>query len=317
MRIHALAADMSGADRQMTLDVADKKTSPRAVLEASMTQTQKMKILDLSAEVLQYKLSRKSIGKEEYLSRFLPTLQTRSELGSSPSGTVVVQPAQPEKGHLPGKLGLTAGVRDHTSFFEIGWRAAYHELMDPDEGYIEGSQINFMDIRGRYFFVDGAFKLQSLRLVDIVSLSPRDRFFKPVSWKVNTGFDREIMPDGGERLLYRVNPGGGFAYETRALGLSYAMLETDMNLTQRLDHRFTAGIGFSAGTIKKWASRYKTALDVSATSYEIGEEHKTVKVTLKQAARVTPNSDIRVFLSREKSFGYYRSEGSATWDLYF
>ena len=59
--------------------------------------------------------------------------------------------------------------------------------MDPDDGYVEGAQINLFDLRGRYYFKEEQARLHSLRLIDIFSLATRDKFFRPVSWKVNTG----------------------------------------------------------------------------------------------------------------------------------
>src|SRR5208283_4030733 len=147
---------------------------------------------------------------------------------------------------------------------------AYHDLLDPDDGYVEGAQINFMEVRGRYYFRENSLILQRLRFIDIISLAPRDAFFKPVSWKVNTGIDREIMPNGQEQLLYRLNPGGGFAYPTSLLGISYLMGETDLNVSDKLQDKFAFGIGVSAGFLKNVTERWKTNLSLLWTSYVLG-----------------------------------------------
>jgi hypothetical protein len=227
-RILAIASRMDSDFQKVALDVVNKKTSPQAVTEMKITPQEKMKILDLAAELLQYKYARKQLGKEEYLKQFLPTLNARSTFGKQSADVyAITPPAPPEQGHLPGRLSFGGGYRTDSFFTEIGWRAAYHDLLDPDEGYTEGAQINFFDISGRYYYKEDSLKLQRFRFIDIVSLSPRDVFFKPVSWKVNTGFDRVLFSDGEEHLIYRINPGGGFSYKNDLLGL--ISIETDLS----------------------------------------------------------------------------------------
>lgn len=316
-RIQTIASLTSSADQQTAIDVVDQELSPQAVTETRGEPLEKMRILDLSAELLQYRFARKQLGKEEFVRRFLPTLQARSTLGTSPAEVPPIPaPVSPEAGHLPGKLSAGAGYRGDDSFLELGWRPAYHDLLDPDDGYIEGAQINFIDVRGRYYFKENALRLQRLRLIDIVSLGPRDVFFKPVSWKVNTGFDREIMSDGQEQLLYRLNPGGGFAYPTSLLGISYLMGETDLTVSGKLRSNYAFGMGVSAGFLKNVTERWKVGLSARWMSYIAGDEHRTVKASLVQNAKITTNNSITVTLSREKTFGYYRSEAVVLWNLY-
>jgi len=317
-RILAIASRMDSGFQKVALDVVNRKTSPQAVTDMDMTSQEKTKILDLTAELLQYKYARKQLGKEEYLKQFLPTLNARSTLGKQSADVyAITPPAPPEQGHLPGKLSFGAGYRTDSFFTEIGWRAAYHDLLDPDEGYTEGAQINFFDISGRYYFKEDSLKLQRLRLIDIVSLSPRDAFFKPVSWKVNTGFDRELFSDGEEHLIYRINPGGGFSYKNDLLGLSYIMIETDLELSGGLKDNYSLGFGASAGIIKKLTGSWKINLSAKSMYYEAGDEHRSMNVSLAQNFKITTNNSITCSLSREKTHDYYQSEVNLSWNVYF
>ncbi len=65
-------------------------------------------------------------------------------------------------------------LRDET-FLEIRYRPAYHSLIDPDLGYVEGSQIGFADTTLRYDRINGI-ELTDFTLIDVVSISPRDQF---------------------------------------------------------------------------------------------------------------------------------------------
>ena len=277
-----------------------------------------MMILDLSAELLQYKYSRKQLEKEEYLKQYLPVLSARSSLGKQDADAYsITPPIPPEQGHLPGRLSFGGGYRTDSFFTEIGWRAAYHDLLDPDEGFTEGAQINFFDISGRYYFKEDRAQLQRLRLIDIVSLSPRDAFFKPVSWKVNTGFDRELFSDGDEHLIYRLNPGGGFSYKSGFLGLSYIMIETDLELSGGLQDNYSLGFGASAGIIKRLSDSWKIDLSAKSVYYVAGDEHRSIKTSLVQNFKITTNNSIAFSLSWEKTFDRYQSEGNLSWNIYF
>jgi hypothetical protein len=316
-RILAIASRMESADQHMALDVANNKVSPQTVTEMQILPEEKVKILDLTAELLQYRYARKKIEKEDYLKEFLPTLKARSTLGTQAADAyVLTPPTPPEQGHLPGKLSLGAGYRDDSSFMEIGWRAAYHDLLDPGEGYSEGAQINFFDIRGRYYFKEDALRLQNFRFIDIISLSPRTTFFRPVSWKVNTGFDGELFADGEEHLIYRINPGGGFAFKNDFLGLSYIMIETDLDLSGGLKDNYSLGFGPSAGIFKQVTDSWKISLSAQSIYYEAGDEHRSIKASLAQNFEITPNNSVSLFLSREKTFDQYQSVVKLMWNVY-
>jgi hypothetical protein len=316
-RIRSIASRMESADLVLAQDVVDQKMSPRSITERDIDPKEKTRILDLAAELLQYQYSRKQLKQDEYVHRFLPTLEARSTLGTQDEDiAITAEPVSPDKGHLPGKIGFGAGRRAGSFFTELSWRPAYHDLLDPDDGYIEGSQINFMDVQVRYYFPEDALILQRLRFIDIISLSPRDAFFKPVSWKVNTGFDREIMSDGQEKLVYRLNPGGGFAYSIGRLGLPYVLLETDLIMGDELYDKYAVGFGMSAGCLTDVTDRWKINLSASWISYVLGDEHRSMKASLAQNYKITTNSGITFSLSQEKSYDYNRSEVLLMVNLY-
>jgi hypothetical protein len=317
-RILTIASRMEDNHWKLALDVANRKTSPQTVREMSVTPEEKMKTLDLSAELLQYKYARKEIEKTDYLKQFLPVLTARSALGIQDAGAyTVAPPTPPEQGHLPGKFSLGAGYRTDSYFTEIGWRAAYHDLLDPDEGYAEGAQINFFDIRGRYYFKEDSLKLQQFRLIDIVSLSPVNTFFKPVSWKVNTGFDRELFRNGEEHLFYRINPGGGFSYKSDLIGLSNIMIESDLNLSGVLRDDYSLGFGVSADIIKQLTDSWKISFSAKSMYYEAGDRHRSMKCAFLQNFKISTNNGITLSLSREKTFGHYQSMAGLSWNVFY
>ena len=315
-RIAAIATGMDKESRKTALATAQGKSTGQAILDLPIEPQKKIKILDLTAELLQYYSARKQIAKEDYLKLFLPALKARSTLGlQTPDAYVIAPPSKPENGHLPGKFSFGAGYRTDSFFAEVGWRAAYHDLLDPDDGYTTGAQINFFSASGRYSFKEESLRLWQLHLIDIVSFSPRDSFFKPVSWKVNTGFDRKLMSDGYDHLIYRVNPGGGLAYNN-LIGLTYIMAESDMNVGGVFKENYSLGFGGSAGVIKTIADCWKVHVSGTALFYKAGEDSRTIKASLMQSFMITSNNSITVSLFREKTSDQYRTDASLNWNMF-
>lgn len=315
-RIAAIATGMAGESRKTALDAAQGKRSGQAVLDLPIDSAEKIKILDLTAELLQYQSARKKMAKEDYLKLFLPALQARSTLGPQAADAyAIAPPPKPENGHLPGKFSFGGGYRTDSFFTEVGWRAAYHDLLDPDDGYTAGAQINFFSAAARYSFKDESVRLWQLHVIDIVSLSPRDTFFKPVSWKVNTGFDRKLMFDGDDHLIYRINPGGGLAYDN-PIGLTYIMAESDINAGGVFKDNYSLGFGGSAGIIKTIADWWKVHISGSALFYKAGDDSRSIKGSLLQSFMISSNNSITISLFREKTSDHHRTDASISWNMY-
>lgn len=320
-RIQFFASRSSMEDQKVTLRVTNRELDARQIADMDLTNDAKINILDAAAELVQYRYSRREMSKEEYQKQFLAVLNTRSTLGKPDADISILlsPPMPPEKGHLPGKFAIIGGWRSLGArewFTELEWRPAYHDLMDPDEGYVEGAQINFFDVRGRYYPDDGSLKLQSLRLLDILSLAPRDLFFKPVSWKVTTGFDRAIMRDGSDHLIYRVNPGGGAAYKN-ILGLSYIMLESDIKFSNVLVDRFALGIGPSSGIYWNITDAWKLNLAVSALFYPLGDTHRSYKGSIRQSFEINTSNTIEFTAAWEKTFSHNLTDMRLGWNIFF
>ncbi len=316
-RILAIASRMDEEDRLLAIAIADRKISPQAVAAMNMIPEEKIKVLDLSAELLQYRYAGRELEKADYLKQFLPTLAARSTLGKQESDAYAITPPKPpEQGYLPGRYSLGGGYRTSSYFAEVGWRPAYHDLLEPDEGYTEGAQINFFTLRGRYYFKEDTLQLQQLRLIDIVSLAPRNAFFQPVSWKVNFGLDRELLRDGSDHLILRLNPGAGVSYKSDLFGLSYLMADSDLIAGRGLDHDYSLGFGGEAGFVKQVTDAWKLNLSGAAMFYGMGDKHRSLKATVAAGYRVMENNGITLSYSHEKTFEQFRNEAQLMWNLY-
>ncbi len=132
-----------------------------------------------------------------------------------PTAVSIPQPAPPEAGHSTQMLGLGGGQHGSTGFGELRYRLTYHDLTDNPEGFLEGAQIEGLDLRLRYNQQE-SLELESLDLINIRSLSPRNAFIKPLSWFVKAGWEHAPVYGGSERVAY-VQGGAGLSWRWNML----------------------------------------------------------------------------------------------------
>lgn len=154
-------------------------------------------------------------------------------------------------------------------------------------------------------------------MIDIVSISPRDDLFSPVSWKIVTGFFRRDLTDEEDKSVFRLNPAAGFAYRLRRFGLGYAMLETDLNIGALPGADYSFGVGASAGFIARWTDRWKSHFYIKNIYYGLGFRQNALEAALIQNFTPTADSGLQLGLSQRLSPDYSYHEVKLSWNLFF
>jgi hypothetical protein len=316
-RISHLAGRMNRGEERLAKELLAGKIEPGELATTETRPAGQIRILDLAAETVEFRYFRHEMDREEYRRRYLSLLQVRSRLGlAEPADTDIQVPGRPDRGHGSNRFGLAAGWREDDFFLETRIRPAYHHLMDADAGYLAGSQIDFANVALRYYPERHRLELHAFDLINIVSLSPRHPFFKPVSWKVETGFIRRSFEDGNEHLAYRLNPGGGFAWGGGAQ-LAYVLFETDAQLGGRFRDGFALGFGGSAGLLRNVTERWKVHLRGRQIHYLFGDPHRGEEVGLEQAFTINPAHGLVLDLAWRHEFGVETTEGKFGWNWYW
>jgi hypothetical protein len=311
-RIRRISATLSNEERRLAMNLIEVSTDPATVTTPSAGA------LDLAAELLQYRYARREIEKEAFNRLYLALLTRRSALGPS-AGTdyAITPPAQPEEGHRTNRAGLGGGYRKDRPFVEFAWRPAYHDLLDQADGYLPGAQINFLDTHLRYYPSNEELRLHRLRLVDIVSLSPWDPVFRPISWKVSAGFDQELHRDDRDHLVFRLSTGGGFAAATGERGIVYIIGDTDILAGEQLRNGAALGFGASAGLLVDLLPDWKLHLTTRGIYYPAGDTHLALKGEMAQNIRLGRDQSIQLTVRGERAFGRSQLETAVHWLHFF
>ncbi|WP_085813981.1 Lnb N-terminal periplasmic domain-containing protein [Geoanaerobacter pelophilus] len=317
-RIVKMASLLDAEGQKAALKLAQGKSEPSEAARAGASVQQQREVLDLAAEMVQLRYARKELEKDDFNKLYLKILAQRSRMGKGEDDLyTVAPPPPPDAGHGTVKLGAGGGVRRNEWFGELRLQPAFHDMLDPDQGYIRGAQIKFLDTALRYAPEHDRLWLKSLHLLDIASTSPRDRFFTPLSWKAAAGWDTEAMKDGGDSLIFRVNTGGGFAARSPFGGILHALGEVDLNAGRRFAGNVAAGPGVSLGALEQLTDWWKLQLKGEAFYYLLGDERVAVKGTVAQNFRLTRNDSVNLELSYQEVEGHSVREATLLWNRYF
>jgi Domain of unknown function (DUF4105) len=314
------AEEAGEAEVGLAKSLASGDVAPSTVVEGPLPPQDKARVLDLASDFTHYLYLKREIPKDLYQGRYLGILAARSTVaGHPPESRPLPVPAPPESGHLVSRASLAGGARDGQSFLEIAYRPAYHSLEDPAEGFNDGSQIVFGEVAVRWYPGDEKVRLQRLDLIDIVSLAPRDALFRPVSWKVQTGFATQDFPGGVESLVYVLNPGGGFAWKVSPLGIVSLLAETDLEVSGRYDHSFAFGMGGSAGIARQVSDRWGVLGQARYIYGVLGDREQGRRFTASLKAPVRLSRNRSLVLEGEHVEGPSVHVGTIriTWNAYF
>ena len=143
----------------------------------------------------------------------------------------------PELGHGSARLKIGYGRNEDEFFEEISIRPAYHDLLAKDTGYSKDSQILFLQINARYYNKTRKTKLDSFKIIDIISLTPYDLLFKKKSWKLSIGVDTIKDLDCGYCNSLKVNYGIGLSYKPSHFSplLIYSFIDADFEQSGHLE----------------------------------------------------------------------------------
>ncbi len=218
---------------------------------------------------------------------------------------------QPEKGHLSKRLSLAAGEQFEQSFVDIKFRMSFHSLEDNINGFLEGAQINLGSLSFRA--TEDEFQLQNLDVIDIFSLTPRNDFFQPLSWKVYTGLEQQLI-NGTERLTGHVTGGAGVTYETWQHGYFYALMTARLEANSQFKRSVEVAMGFSSGLLHH-ATWGTTHLSVSGESFANDEYRQRIEFITN--IPVSRNHALGFKLRRQRQPGILFGEAQLNYHYFF
>jgi hypothetical protein len=214
---YALAKQSSDIDHAVVA-LADAKMQIAAALAIAQDDESRAALLNTAYQILQFRDQHHTLLAKNILSE-------RASIRGVNSGPIA-EPVAPELGHESARISLSAGRLEANAYSEIALKPAFHELLDAPAGYVSGAEINVMDTRLRWSPDNSSLQLQELRFFNVVSLSPWQDWYRPLSWQLDIKLRRAFIESGISDLVLNTRIGGGISQ--RALGsIWYGMFIMD------------------------------------------------------------------------------------------
>ena len=257
-----------------------------------LSTDEQRKIIEAAYKYLRYLKSEH--GRDPVIAkRSFQLLKLRQTYPVSKEPTVP-PPVSPEKGHNSKRTSFALGRRLDNYYGEFGFKMSFHDLEDNEEGFLQGAQINIgsLQIRAEE---NETIRLYKLDLIDIFSLAPRTEFFKPVAWRVYTGFERQFTK-GVDQLGYHVTGGAGGNWKFLGDNQFYTLATGRLEINKQMNNTIEPGLGFISGFLSHFGW--------STARLELSGEHFTgdmyrLRATYTHNFVINTNNSLKIFAKYE------------------
>jgi hypothetical protein len=297
-KTHYRPSILTELEAQLTLlneeenDLALALARDIAVLEQKsfikLTSTQQQLIVDSAYRYLRYQNTFNGRPKETTRRSFL----LLRRLNESPIKLTIPikQPQRPDLGHKTSMLGFSVGQNLDTTFAEIKYRGSYHDLLDPMAGYYNGMSLNMVNLSLRAY-EGGEIKLEKAELLDIVSLSARNSYFSPWSWKANISIEQQWTLNK-EVLVTQSSGGRGVSYQPNDNSYIFLLATGRLEFNRKLDTYVAIAPGAHVGFLYYWP---KSTLLVDAEHYQfLFDQTQRSRVSFQQSIILGDNDSLRL-----------------------
>jgi len=275
---------------------------------------------ELSAEYLQSLRGDQAIAQDDYQRRLVPILKARSAvpLNADQIGTRdVPAPGRPDSTHGSSRLSLAGGRLEDQSFAELAYRPAYHDLVDPGEGFLPGAHIEFANLALRWYEDDELLVVQRFDAIRLSSFSAINRFYTPISWRINTGIVHEQMGNEGawHHQAY-IDGGAGLSAGVGNGGMFYGIVQADARVYGFDDHH-SIGIGPAVGVLLPIGRRFLLNPYAAYTGFVLGDHADNWEIGLNQRLQLTSWCSVAGEVSRRETWNWQATTGLVRLLLYF
>ena len=285
---------MSEKDRNIVFNLSNDINVSKSTAFVNHSELEQKQIAKLSYDYLRYQNTKEQrnadVAKRSYqLLQRINTYPKESNLHIN-----IDKPFPPEKSHKSRRISIGTGKRASNKYIKLGFKMSFHDLEDNVKGFLQGAQINIASLQLRAEEHVGL-RLHQLDLVDIFSLTPRNDFFKPLSWKVSTGLDRQFT-ENKDQLTYHVSGGAGSTWEIIKNHQMYILAIGRLEFNKQLKNTLEPAIGFNTGILSHFKNT-TARLEISGEQFE--DNIHRLRIQYIQNYALSTNHSIKLFAKHQ------------------
>lgn len=244
----------------------------------------KQKIFETSVELCEYYYIQRVITKDKFIEVSYNLSKTRSLLGKGDKLVVDIA-LDPISSHRQLKVSLGHQFSKNKDMATIGVRPTYHDITNNDNGLLKGTQIEFLNTEFIYNYTDNLYDINYFKLLTISSITPKSKFFNPLSWRTSFLFNRDSLD---ENLNFNSSIGTGLSWSLKNKHYVYIFVDGYIMNTNYA----SSAVSNTFGGIFYQGSSFKTNIEVTKRIYNSGDTQFLSSVT--QSYYPKQNIDIKL-----------------------
>lgn len=287
----------------MPKELVNSKITLKDIIDTkTISDQQKMYILEASIEFLEYSYSKNNMDKEKYLELFHNFTKARASLGH---GKVleIKMPKDPINGHKAIKISTGYGYRENKNLGFLGIRPAYHDLEDSNYGFLRGTQIEFANLE--ISFTNQSVKVEDATILSIASIAQRSEFFDSFSWRTKFAWDNNFID---EKPNFIATLGAGYSLGNE-LAYLYVMADPFLYASTKQ----ISGLGSSAGFVIDKYSFMNTNVELTKRWYETGDEQWLLKAS--QNFRLSKKFQLKLKYNYKERYLFNKEQKEQTFKI--
>lgn len=299
-------SQLSSDEQDAAYDLSNGKKQKEALAALDrFSDERKAAILEYSGDYISWLVHSGKIRKEEGDKRTMPLMSARAALGQHE--TFTGQPETPPSildAHESFRLMAGTVFYSGGSAIEFAARGALQDLLDNPDGYAEDSELELLNLRGRYAFDTGRVYLEEAILGKAVSFNPVSRWERQKSWGMGIKLEqaRETGRKIGNALIGTPYAEAGISYRvdnsnwlSQYRPMLYALGGLEAGIGPSLgDDDWRLGGGLRFGVLAEAMPYYAKSSD--------GKD----KPVYGRSGRIRINAEAR-------SYGYFAGYSAALW----
>ena len=217
---------------------------------SSLDEALKSDVLETAYQYIQYQYTAKKLDLKTYRKKSFSLLRQRNKNKKGQTFNALKDGQNPVLAHDSSQIAIFSGTQNGSGFQEIRFRPAYHDLTDNPFGYLSGAAINFLETRFRHYDRNNKYVLEKLKILELASLSPVDRTFKALSYRINFDVSRtKNLNTRKDGYVLNAEIAFGLTSELFKNFYTYGLTSLDAAYGGFLRQNGTAGFGIAGGVL--------------------------------------------------------------------
>ena len=284
-----------------------------------LNEADRAAVLDATYDYVRYQTEADGWSRDFAAPLSHSLLRQRSKLSASPPELPPTPSVRDDQGHETFRISLGGGRMEYAesgrNFAQLSFRPAYHDVLDPPGGYRSGAQLQFLRFDTRYYTDNDELQLEQFTAIEVRSMSPRNRFFSPLSWQVSFGGRR--TDTGSERVLSPYLDGGaGGSWRLARNTQAFALATADLEIDNELNHGYDAAPGADLGLLHQNA-RFSLLAGVKTKAWIVSSQHRQDQLYGKGSWHIGRELSVFAEFNREHHFDRIQNTWQAGLHAYF